>query len=34
MELGFPMTNDPDMHVDLIEELDDAVAAMVDIILA
>jgi hypothetical protein len=34
MEPGFLMTDDPDMHEDLIEEFDDAVAAMVDIISA
>jgi hypothetical protein len=34
MEPGFPMANDPDMHEDLIEEFEDAAAAMVDIILA
>ena len=31
MELVFPMTDDPDMHEDLIEDFDDDVAAIVDI---
>jgi hypothetical protein len=34
MEPGFLMIDDPNMHEDLIEEFDDAVAAMVDIISA
>ena len=31
MEPGFPMSNDPDMHEELIEDFDDAAAAIVDI---
>ena len=31
MELGFPMADDPDLHEDLIEDFDDAAAAIVDI---
>jgi hypothetical protein len=34
MEPGFPMTDDPNMHEDLIQDFDDAAAAMVDIISA
>jgi hypothetical protein len=34
METGFPVTDDPDLHEDLIEEFDDAAAAIVDIISA
>jgi hypothetical protein len=34
MEIGFPVTDDPDLHEDLIEEFDDAAAAIVDIISA
>ena len=31
MEPGFPMANDPDMHMELIENFDDTVVAIVDI---
>ena len=31
MEPGFPMADDPDMHKELIEDFDDAAAAIVDI---
>ena len=31
MELGFPMVDDPNMHEELIEDFDDAMAAIVDI---
>ena len=31
MEPGFPMANDPNMHKELIEDFDDATAAIVDI---
>ena len=31
MELGFPMADNPDMHEDLMEDFDDAAAAIVDI---
>ena len=31
MELGFPMADDPDMHEELIEDFDDAAAAIMDI---
>ena len=31
MEPGLPMTDDPDMHKELIEDFDDDVAATVDI---
>ena len=31
MELAFLMANDPDMHKELIEDFDDAAAAIVDI---
>ena len=31
MEPAFPMADDPDMHEELIEDFDDAVAAIVDI---
>ena len=34
MEPGFPMADDPDMHKELIEDFDDAAAAIVDIIPA
>jgi hypothetical protein len=34
MEIGFLVTDDPDLHEDLIEEFDDAAAAIVDIISA
>ena len=31
MEPGFPMADDPNMHEELIEDFDDAAAAIVDI---
>ena len=31
MELGFAMGDDPNMHKDLIEDVDDTTAAIVDI---
>jgi len=31
MESGYPMANDTDMHEDLIEDFDDAAAAIMDI---
>ena len=31
MEPGFPMDDDPDMHKELIEDFDNATAAIVDI---
>jgi len=31
MEPGFMMANDPDMHEELIEDFDDAAAAIMDI---
>ena len=31
MELGFPMTDDPDMHEDQIKNFNDATTAIVDI---
>ena len=31
MELGSQMADDPDIHKELIEDFDDAVAAIVDI---
>ena len=31
MEPGFPMADDPDVHEDLIEDFDNAAAAIVDI---
>ena len=31
MEPGFPMADDPDMHEGLIEDFNDAAAAIVDI---
>ena len=31
MEPGFPLVDDPDMHKELIEDFDDATAAIVDI---
>ena len=31
MESGFPMADDPDTHEDLIEDFEDAAAAIVDI---
>ena len=34
MEPGFPMANDPDMHEELIEDFDDAIAAITDITFA
>ena len=34
MDLGFPMADDPDMHKELIEDFNDAAAAVVDITLA
>ena len=34
MELGFPMADDPNMHEELIEDFDDATAAIVDIMPA
>ena len=34
MEPGFPMTDDPDMHEDLIEDFDNAAKAIMDIISA
>jgi hypothetical protein len=34
MERGFPMTNDPNMHEDLIEDLDNVAVAIMDIISA
>ena len=31
MELGFPMADDPNMHKKLIEDFNNAIAAIVDI---
>ena len=31
MELGFPMSDDPDMHKELIGDFDDAAVAIMDI---